>query len=407
MGPRAARGAEGQRAVVYASGQGDEIIDVDGNRYVDFAAGFGSLLLGHGASEIRSAVRTQLDCLDQALGDLHPSDTKVKLLERLSVLFPGAAGQAILGQSGADAVTAALKTALLATGRPGVLAFEGAYHGLSHGPLSACGLRRSYREPFAAQLNPATRFVPYPVDPNTLDLSLSAVQAELKCGDVGAVLFEPIAGRAGCLVPPLPFAAELSALCRDHGALLVADEIWTGLGRAGEWLYATAQRLRPDLICLGKGLGGGLPISACLGPTDIMSAWSREAEVVHTSTFAGAPLSCAAALATLDAVGERNLVARSARLGRQLQARLQLLADDERLSVRAVRGAGLMLAVELSLENGAAARLQSALLDAGYVVSLGGAGRESLVLTPALSIAEPHLEGLATAMEKALTRLHP
>ena len=140
--------------IVLASGRGSNLFDVDGNRYVDLCAGFGALLLGHGATPVLRAVEAQAERLLQALGDVYAADTKVALLERLASLHPGVRPRVLLGQSGGDAVTAAIKTARLATGRPGLVAFEGAYHGLGYAPLAACGLRASYRVPFADQLQP-------------------------------------------------------------------------------------------------------------------------------------------------------------------------------------------------------------------------------------------------------------
>src|SRR6185295_2973320 len=166
--------------------------------------------------------------------------------------------------SGADAVTAALKTALLFTGKPGVIAFEASYHGLSYAPLAASGLRASYRKPFAAQLNPHVCFVPYPRDVSDAELVLERVRFELVQSNVGAVLIEPLLGRGGCVVPPADFLPELGQLARAAGALTIADEIWTGLGRAGKLLFSLSDGFVPDLVCLGKGLGGGLPVSACL-----------------------------------------------------------------------------------------------------------------------------------------------
>ena len=409
MGPRPAPAAAlaGRAAagtIVYQAAKGSNLLDVDGNRFVDLAAGFGSLLLGHDPSSVRLALEHQSQQLWQALGDLHPSDVKVRLLERLAELH-GAGSQSILGQSGADAVSAALKTALLYTGKPAVIAFGGAYHGLSYGPLALCGLRESYRAPFALQLNPAVRFIEYPTDQASLGRSLAQARQELARGDVGALVFEPILGRGGCLLPPLEFAPALAELCRSSGSLLVADEIWTGLGRAGHWLYTESQGVQPDLVCLGKGLGGGLPISACVGRAEVMAAWSRSEEVVHTSTFAGAPLACATALATLDALAQQGLVSRSGELGaRWLQALAQVVARPGLLPCE-LRGAGLMLGIELPRGTGAALRLCRRLLAQGYVVSLGGGQRESLVLTPALNVSEAQLDGFVSAFADALAEV--
>src|SRR5689334_8787858 len=171
MGPRRP-GARASRiaadvppgAIVYQTGLGANVVDVDGNRYVDLAAGFGALLTGHCHPAIQRVLEIQAARLTQALGDLYPSDAKIALLERLSRLYPEPRARVIVGQSGADAVTAALKTAVLATGKPGVVAFNGAYHGLSYAPLAACGLRESYRAPFAAQLGTHVTFADYPGD---------------------------------------------------------------------------------------------------------------------------------------------------------------------------------------------------------------------------------------------------
>lgn len=381
--------------IVYATGKGSNVIDVDSNRYVDLVAGFGSLLLGHDHPHIRRVIGLQADRLLQALGDLHPADARIALTERLAKLHPSGDGQVILGQSGADAVTAALKTAALFTGRPGVLAFGGAYHGLSYGPLAALGLRESYREPFTAQLNQHVRFAPYPADDNELDETIEQCRLELASGKIGAVLVEPILGRGGCVVPPGDFLPELGRLAARNGALLIADEIWTGLGRSGALLFSVKSGVSADLLCLGKGLGGGLPISACIGRRDVMQAWSREKEVVHTTTFSGAPLACATALGTLDSLSREKLCERAASVGAHF---LELL-----LSAGAnARGAGLMLGIELSGRPGAAVNLARRLLSAGYITSSGGGSREVLILTPALNISPALLEAFTLELELCL-----
>ncbi|HTV26112.1 MAG TPA: aminotransferase class III-fold pyridoxal phosphate-dependent enzyme, partial [Polyangiaceae bacterium] len=402
MGPRAAwpsfgtdpdsdAAAEGTPSgtIVYREAVGANVVDVDANRFVDLAAGFGSLLLGHRPARVAAALEAQSSRLWQSLGDVHPSDVKIALLERLAQLVGD--GRGMLGQSGADALSCALKSAVLATGKTGVVAFGGAYHGLSYGPLALCGLRESYRAPFAAQLNPAVRFVEYPSSESALDACLAAVRRELERGDIGAVVFEPILGRGGVLVPPPGFAPGLAALCAEHGALLIADEVWTGLGRAGEWLSSQAEGVRADVVCLGKGLGGGLPISACVGRASLMAAWSRDAEVVHTSTFAGAPLAAAAALELLDVLAAERLVERSRRVGAAFAAELRGAFPAAWPSGWEVRGAGLMLGIDLGPAPLTALELSRELLARGYVTSLGGQRRDCLVLTPPLDIDEAQL----------------
>jgi 4-aminobutyrate aminotransferase/(S)-3-amino-2-methylpropionate transaminase len=389
--------------IVYASAKGSNVIDVDSNRYVDFAAGFGAMLLGHSHPNVLRVLEFQAQRLLLALGDVFPADAKIALCERLAQLHPDPKARVILGQSGADAVTAALKSALLFTGKPGVIAFTGAYHGLSHAPLAACGLRASYREPFAAQLNPHVTFADYPSRTEDLDRVLTQVRAAFGAQSIGAILVEPILGRGGVLVPPAEFLAELGKLARQFGALVIADEIWTGLGRSGKLLFSLNSGNVPDLVCLGKGLGGGLPLSALVGRGEVLEAWQRDAEVVHTSTFAGSPLACATALATLDVISRERLPERAERLGAQCLAMLE--ARLARFPKLTVRGAGLMLAIDLGPNPGRASVLATRLLERGYITSTGGGRREVLVLTPPLTLAENLLTGFADAVESAVGAL--
>jgi 4-aminobutyrate aminotransferase / (S)-3-amino-2-methylpropionate transaminase / 5-aminovalerate transaminase len=388
--------------IVYASAKGSNVIDVDSNRYVDFAAGFGAMLLGHSHPSVLRVLEFQQHRLLLALGDVFPADAKIALTERLAQLHPDPNARVIIGQSGADAVTAALKTALLFTGKPGVLAFAGAYHGLSHAPLSACGLRESYRAPFAAQLNPHVTFVDYPSSEGDLGRVLEQARAALStsAAPVGAILVEPILGRGGVLVPPPAFLPELGKLAREHGALVIADEIWTGLGRSGKMLFSLQSDFVPDLLCLGKGLGGGLPISAVVGRGNVLQSWQRDAEVVHTSTFAGSALACAAGIATLDVISRESLPERAADIGARFLTELRTRLG--RFPKLVLRGSGLMLALDLGQGPGRASLLASRLLERGYITSTGGGQREVLVLTPPLTLSESLLGGFIDALESSL-----
>jgi 4-aminobutyrate aminotransferase/(S)-3-amino-2-methylpropionate transaminase len=329
---------------------------------------------------------------------------KVRCAERVAALHPAGHACVIFGQSGADAVTAALQSATLATGKSGWISFRGAYHGLSYAPLAACGLRESYRAPFAAQLNQRVYFVDYPRDLDGAREALGQATRVLETGGIGSVLIEPILGRGGCVVPPEGFLCELHELCRRMGALLIVDEIWTGLGRAGQWLYCGRAGICPDFVCLGKGLGGGVPISACVGRAELMQHWSRDDEVVHASTFAGAPLACAAALETLDIIEEEQLVTRSREIGERWRAEL---ADALRsfAPTLSVRGDGLMVAIDLGDRPGAASQLLYDLLTRGYLASTGGGRREVLVMTPPLTVDPVLLEGFVAPLQQSLHAL--
>ena len=401
MGPNQGLGLPN---LVYDRALGSNVFDADGNRYVDLAAGFGALLLGHCNAELAATISAQASRLTQALGDVFPSAEKIELQERLVHLMGSGAHRVILGQSGADAVTAALKTAALATGRPGVLAFSGAYHGLSHAPLALCNLRESYRNPFSKQLNPHISVVTYPSTTEEAQLSLSEAANALSMGTIGAVVIEPILGRGGCVVPPNGFLSALVALAREQRAVSVFDEIWTGLGRCGSWLCSHALGIKPDIICLGKGLGGGLPLSACIGTAEVMQAWQREDEVVHTSTFAGAPLAAAAALSLIRILERDNIVEESLKRGDAWRSKLR-----DRLSslsiVKVIRGRGFMLGLDLGPKPGIAAEAAQRLLNRGWITSTGGGAREVLILTPPLNIAEHLLEAATDALHTALSEI--
>ncbi len=397
---RAATSGAEMLPIVLSSGRGSNLYDIDGNRYVDLVAGFRALLLGHAPSSVLRAVEGQSGRLMQALGDVYSADAKLALLERVASLHPGVRPRVLLGQSRSDAVTAAIKTAALYTGKPGLVAFEGAYHGLGYAPLPACGLRESYRAPFAAQLNPTSPSRPTRAA-GDVDRALSAVETALQQGNVGAVLIEPVLGRGGCIVPPDAFLTGVSALAAKHGALVIADEIWTALGRTGSMVRSTTVGAHADILCFGKGLGGGMALSACVAPDEIMSAWAREGEVVHTSTHAGSPLACAAAIATLDALRFRRLVIRAREIGptilEHFRSELASLRD-----VVEVRGVGLMLGIELT-SGAVGLRVSRDMLARGYIVLTGGAKGEVLTLTPALNISEDRLRDAASALREVLS----
>jgi 4-aminobutyrate aminotransferase/(S)-3-amino-2-methylpropionate transaminase len=198
---------------------------------------------------------------------------------------------------------------------------------------------------------------------------------------------------------------ELGKLAREFGALVIADEIWTGLGRSGKMLFSLQPEFTPDLVCLGKGLGGGLPISAVVGRGTLLEAWRRDAEVVHTSTFAGNALASATALATLDVISRQKLAERAERVGKSFKSTLE--ARLARFPKLTVRGTGLMIALDLGDRPARASQLAARMLERGYITSTGGGRREVLVLTPPLTLAESLLAGFVTALESCLGTLGP
>jgi len=404
--------------IFWEEASGANVVDADGNVYVDLTAAFGVALLGHGHPSVVEAVRTQVGRLIHGMGDVHPPTVKLELLERLTELAPWPAARAVLASTGAEAVEIALKTAWLATGRPGILAFEGGYHGLTLGALATTA-RSHFRRPFEGRLYSGVAFAPFPVKTDDHRLGLGAEDAlevvrEMLArgapnGDpIGTVLVEPVQGRAGARIPPPGFMAVLSDVAREAGALVVADEVMTGIGRCGVFLASRKVGLEPDLVCLGKALGGGMPVSACVGPASVMDAWPESrGEAVHTSTFLGHPTACAASLAVLDVV-EREAVPRRAELlgGRLVEGLRQQL--DGVAGVSEVRGLGLLLGVELAGVDGAprpgaAVRVAEAALAEGVLVLPSGDEGHVVELTPPVCLGEEQA-GIAVDVLSAAIR---
>jgi 4-aminobutyrate aminotransferase-like enzyme len=411
--------------VFWEEAAGANVRDADGNVYLDLTGGFGVAFLGHAHAGVAEALRRQAGRLVHGMGDVHPPALKVQLLERLAELMPWRETRGVLASTGSEAVEIALKTALLATGRPGVLAFEGGYHGLTLGSL-AVTWRPHFRTPFAARLYAGVAFAPFPTGGAagaasrgaSADAALESVRRLLRDGApngdaIGAVIVEPVQGRAGVRLAAEGFMAELSGLAAEAGALVIADELLTGMGRCGGLLASERVGLRPDIVCLGKALGAGLPLSACLGARRVMDAWPvSEGEAVHTSTFLGHPLACAAALAALDSYGPEGILARAEAVGTSLRSGLAERLSGERgvtPGAAEVRGLGLLVGIELGGAEpaaGAAASVAGAALRKGVLVLPAGEAGEVVELTPPVTLTEAQvdhaLEVLVSATREAL-----
>jgi len=284
--------------VIWAEAEGCRVVDAEGREYLELSGGFGVAALGHRNPEVVAAIKAQADRCVHALGDLAEADVAAELRRRLGL----GGHEVMLGVTGEDAVEIALRTALLVTGNPGIVAFEGAYHGTGLLALAATGFER-FRAPFAAWVpGPVHRFR-YGEDPGHLP------------EDAGCVIVEPVQGRGGASVPPDGFLERLRERCDEAGALLVCDEIYTGLGRTGTMWRSGGLA---DLLTCGKALGGGLPLSACLMRTAHAEAWRLGPEDVYTHTHRGNPLACAAALVVLEQVPA--LLARVRAAGERFEA---------------------------------------------------------------------------------------
>mgnify|MGYP000330218961 CR=1 FL=1 len=412
---------DGSWPIVWERARGMEVWDAGGRRYLDMTAAFGVAAAGHANGRVIKAAQRQLACLPHAMGDVHPHARKAELARELSrITFErwsrqkgkkqrtvAEHGKVIFCNSGFEAVEAALKTAHLATGRRGMLAFEGGYHGLGYGALNATH-RSFFREPFLTQLGQFGRFVPFPTDEEVLSDVLERVRHELQKGDVGAVVVEPVQARGGIRVPPTGFLPALRRLCDAHGALLILDEIYTGFGRTGAWFACEHVNVVPDLVCLGKALTGGFPLSACVGRADLMdAAWpASQGEAIHTSTFLGNPVGCAMALAQIEEIRERALVRNSARIGALFLNELKALEPRFANWEVEARGLGLMLGVELRREgrpDGAGVmRVVQGLLRRGVVVLPEGEWGQVISFTPPLIMNAGHVRRVVAALCQAM-----
>jgi 4-aminobutyrate aminotransferase / (S)-3-amino-2-methylpropionate transaminase / 5-aminovalerate transaminase len=408
--------------VFFERGAGANLQDVDGNIYVDLTAAFGVAATGHSNPAVVKAVTEQAALLLHGIGDVHPNEVKVALSEKLCALAPGSGPKrAILSSTGAEAVESALKTAALASGKPGVICFTGAYHGLTYGALEVTD-RDFFRAPFARQLGKFGSRVPYaycyrcPLSltyPECENACLSFVEEAMdgEAGErVGAVLVEAIQGRGGVVNAPFDWLLELRELCDRRKLLLIVDEVYTGFGRTGRWFACEHAGVEPDLLCVGKGMASGFPISACIGKADVMDAWPEsEGEAIHTSTFLGQPTGCAAALASINEIERLGLVERAAALSGLMERDLSKLREKVGPCVGDVRGVGLMWGVELIEDDGSANRsLASTVvveaLRRGVVVLAGGPDSSVLSLSPPLVITKEQLECALRALSDALNR---
>jgi len=343
------RGVGQSHEVFIARGENAEIWDVEGKRYIDFAGGIAVLNTGHCNPTVIAAVKAQLDLYTHTCFQVLAYEPYVELAERINALAPGDfAKKTMFLSTGAEAVENAIKIARAYTKRTAIIAFTSGYHGRTLLTLGLTGKVAPYK----------TGFGPFPAEifhaqfPNALhgvsvDESIASIESifknDVEASRVAAIIVEPVQGEGGFNVAPPEFLQRLRALCDQHGILLIADEIQTGAGRTGTWFAVEQSDVAPDMITLAKSMAGGFPISAVVGRADVMDA---PAPGGLGGTYAGSPLSCAAALAVLEVFKQENLLDRSRQLGVRLTASLKKMAASHRC-IADVRGLGAMVAIEL------------------------------------------------------------
>lgn len=350
------RGVGMQTQIYVARAKNAEIWDVEGNRYIDFAAGIAVVNTGHCHPKIIDAVRTQTEAFTHTCHQVLPYENYIRLAERLNDVVPGDFDKkTVFVTTGAEAVENAIKIARVATGRPAVIAFGGGFHGRTFMGMSLTGKVQPYKAGFGAMM-PDVYHVPFPIELHgtTTNDALGALsklfKADLDPTRVAAIIIEPIQGEGGFYPAPADLMRGLRALCDDHGIVMIADEVQTGFARTGTLFAMDAYDVTADITTMAKGLAGGLPLAAVTGRADLMDAANPGG---LGGTYGGNPLGIAAANAVLDVIEEEDLCTRANALGSRLKQRLESIRTRTPEIVD-VRGPGMMVAAEFNTTDGSA-----------------------------------------------------
>ncbi|RWJ32008.1 4-aminobutyrate--2-oxoglutarate transaminase [Mesorhizobium sp.] len=395
-----------------ARAEGSEIWDVEGNRYIDFAGGIAVLNTGHRHPKVIEAVKKQLDAYTHTAFQVLPYEPYVEVCERLAALAPFKDAKAILFSTGAEAVENAVKIARAATGRAGVIAFTGGFHGRTAMTMALTGKVAPYKTKFGIA-PPGVFHVPFPVPQHgtsvgdTLKALDYVFRADIGPDNVAAIIIEPVQGEGGFHPAPRELLEQLRAMCDQHGILLVADEVQTGFARTGKMFGIEHSGIEPDLITVAKSLAGGFPLSGVIGRAAIMDAAEPGG---LGGTYAGNPVACAAALAVLDVIDEERLIERANAIGDRIKARLGAIAKrNDIVPIAAIRGPGAMVAFDIVTEIGgdqpdaaATKRVTQAALDGGLVLLSCGVHGSTIRILNALTISDALLDEGLDRLEDAL-----
>jgi 4-aminobutyrate aminotransferase len=398
--------------LVVERGSGAVIQDVDGNLFLDFTAGIAVTATGHCHPHVVAAIKDQADKLLHMSGTDFYYQPQIDLAQRLAESVPGpGAKRVFFTNSGAEALEAALKLARWHTGRSRAIAFFGAFHGRTYGAMSLSGSKVVHRRGFSP-LVPDIHHVPYPRGCQTCAngepcICVRQIEELLKrtapADEVAAIFVEPIQGEGGYHVPPAGFLPALRALCDKYGILLVTDEVQSGMGRTGKLFAAEHWGVQADIICLAKGIASGMPLGAIIAREEVMN-WPSGS---HASTFGGNPVSCRAALATLDLL-EDGMMANATARGEQLKQGLLRLQQQHPEFIGDVRGLGLMVAMDLVQEAGRHApdpKLRDAVVDTAFRhgLLLLGCGESAVRFCPPLCITAAQVETALTILGEVVT----
>jgi 4-aminobutyrate aminotransferase len=387
--------------LVIARGLGCTVEDVDGNLFLDFTAGIAVNSTGHSHPDVVAAI------CDQAQKFLHMSGTdfyygpEVELAEKLAQISPGNAPKRVFfTNSGAESVEAALKLARFHTKRQQVISFFGAFHGRTYGALSLNGSKRVHHQGFGPLLAGVHR-IAYNCPKSTLQELLDRVAPP---SEVAAIFVEPVQGEGGYIVPDAGFLQMLRAVCDQHGILLVADEVQSGMGRTGRWFACEHFNVVPDMLCLAKGIASGMPLGALVARADVMD-WPPGS---HASTFGGNPVSCRAALASIRLI-EHEYLANARARGEQLRAGLSRLCGKHPTILANVRGLGLMTAVDVKTEDTLDPARRNDLVQTAFYRGLLilGCGKAGIRFAPALCVTAAEIDRCVSLIDECCSALPP
>ncbi|MEM2785837.1 MAG: aspartate aminotransferase family protein, partial [Candidatus Nitrosotenuis sp.] len=369
--------------VTVEKGLGAKVWDINNKEYIDCMGGYGVALVGHRNPRVIAALKAQLDKIITVHSSLY-NKTREEFLENLIKVAPKGLTQVHLGNSGTEAVEAAIKFARKYTGKSGMIAMNGSYHGKSLGSLSVT-FNPKYRKAFMPLVEKVD-FAPFG--------DIEALKSKIN-KDTAFVILEPIQGESGINVAPPGFLQDVRKLCDENGILLIFDEIQAGLGRTGKMWASEHWNTAPDIMCLAKGIAGGVPMSATLVKPEILAAMSKGE---HSSTFGGNPLSCAAGTATIQALTQDGLIENAAKMGKYFIDGLEMLKQKHSI-IREVRGKGLMIGVEMKFE------VKDILFDGiKEGVLLLYSGRNILRLLPPLVISEVEITKVLEVLDRLFAR---
>ena len=376
--------------VVEDHAEGAYVWDADGKRYLDFLGLYGTMAVGHRHPRVVAAVKDQLDRMAMPVKTMM-SRGVADLARKLCEIAPGDMQFAFFGNSGAEAVEGAIKIARAATGRRKILSAHGGFHGKTMGALSLTP-KPDFQDPFRPLIG-GVEHVPY---------GNAAALVEALDDDTAAVILEPIQGEGGVILPPPGYLRAVRDATRARGVLLIADEVQTGMGRTGRWFGIEHEGVEPDMITMAKALGGGvIPIGAFLARAELWTPFERDYKV-HSTTFGGNPLACAAALATIGVIEDEGLLENAAARGEELLAGLESIAADFPYFIRAVRGRGLIIGMDFN--DADVGTLFIGEMSKNGVLTAYGLNQPKMIrIEPPLNITSEHVSEGLEAIRASLT----